>query len=295
MFPLERLDDIKNHPQDFKLLKRVPLTRDDVLSRLPVQLTAAMPGEQTRAVVFLDTETTGMLAGRDKIIELGMVRCTYSVERKIILSVDRYFDAYEDPGAPIPPEIVKLTGITDEMVKGQHFDDDLILSFFADHPLIVAHNAKFDRPFVDHRFQALWDNEWACTFKEIDWGMLGFGVLKLEFLVQSMGYFYDAHRACNDTLSLCYLMFLRPDAFKMLLESVNTTTYRVDAIDAPVSKKDLLKSKGYRWDNDNRNWYIQVNGPEAAQEQCRFLESVYREARDRLQVRSFSAKERFRA
>ena len=33
---------------------------------------------------------------------------------------------FEDPGFSIPAEIVKITGITDEMVAGQHIDDHAV-------------------------------------------------------------------------------------------------------------------------------------------------------------------------
>ncbi len=295
MFPLERIEDIKNHPNDFKLLERVPLTRDDVLERLPLKLADMVPGERLCAVVFLDTETTGMSALSDKIIELGMVRCTFSLDRKIILSVDRYYDAYEDPGRPLPEEITKLTGITDEMVRGKHFDDSTILNFFVDHPLIVAHNARFDRPFVDRRFGTIAQSAWACSQKEIDWNKIGFNGAKLEFLLQSSGYFYDAHRACNDTLALCYLMHIYPQAFAQMIESSLNVSYRIDACNSPYSAKEVLKEHSYRWDADNRVWYIQVSGRQEAIDQVQFLESVYPEAKDRVQITAYTARERYRS
>ena len=295
MFPLERIEDIKNHPNDFKLLERVPLTRDDVLERLPLKLADIVPGERLCAVVFLDTETTGMSAISDKIIELGMVRCTFSFDRKIILSVDRYYDAYEDPGCPIPPEITQLTGISDEMVRGKHFDDSTILNFFVDHPLVVAHNARFDRPFIDRRFGAIADNAWACSQREIKWSKVGFNGAKLEFLLQASGYFYDAHRACNDTLALCHLMHMYPDAFAQLIDSSLSITYRIDAYRSPFNSKDVLKEHNYRWDADKKVWYIQVNGQQDAIDQVRFLETVYPEAKQEVQITAFTAKERYRS
>lgn len=294
MFPLERFEDIKNHPNDFKLLERVPITREDVVELLPINLAERTPNERVCAIVFLDTETTGMSPITDKVIELGMVRCTFSLDRKILLSIDRIYDAYEDPKRPIPPEITKLTGITDEMVKDHRFDDDLVLNFIAGNPLVVAHNAKFDRPFFDRRFPALSGCAWACSAKEITWQDYGFGGYKLEFLVQSLGYFYDAHRACNDCLALCYLMHLQQKAFEELINRSLLTTYRIDAIKAPFGVKDQLKDHGYRWDGNDKIWYINVIGTEEAKEQVNFLQSVYPEATRSVRITSMTAKDRFR-
>lgn len=294
MFPLDRIDDIKLHPNDFKLLERVPITREDVQELLPIKLVEPIENEQTWPVVFLDTETTGMSAVNDKIIELGMVRCTCSLTRKCILSIDRIYDAYEDPKVPIPEEITSLTGITNEMVKDQHFDDDVILRFVADRPLIVAHNARFDRPFVDRRFSAWQPLPWACSQKEVDWAHFGFNGVKLEFLVQSKGYFYDAHRACNDCLALCHLMYLEPVAFGMLLDSSLRSVYRIDANGAPFELKDNLKNSGYRWDANNKVWYCQVNNQEEAQKQLSFLSKLYPTAAKKVTVLEFTAYDRYR-
>lgn len=295
MFPLDRINDIKNHPSDFKLLERVPITRDEVQELLPIKLADPIEGERLWAVVFLDTETTGTNHYNDKVIELGMVRCTFSFTRRRILSIDRIYDGYEDPKRPIPPEITKLTGISDDMVRGKKFDEETILNFVVDHPLVVAHNAKFDRPFVERRFNAWQPMPWACSQKEIDWASFDIGGQKLEFIVQSQGYFYDAHRACTDCLALCYLMHIMPKAFEMLIESSLKTTYRIEAWKCPFDRKDEVKGAGYRWDADKKVWYIQVTGPEAANSQIMFLEKIYSSAPNDAKVYQFTANERYRS
>lgn len=294
MFPLDRLEDIKNHPNDFKLLERVPITRPDVLELIPIRLTEALPNENVCPIVFLDTETTGMSPINDKIIELGMVRCTFSLDRRILLSIDRIYDEYEDPKRPIPPEITALTGITDEMVKGKRIDDDMVISFFAGNPLIVAHNAKFDRPFVDRRFQAVSDAAWGCSAYEIQWSSLGFNGYKLEFLIQSSGYFYEAHRADIDCLALTFLMHIKPEAFNQLIESSLRMAYRIDAVRCPFEKKDMVKQHGYRWDADKKVWYIQVVGEDSLSAEVSFLKTVYPEAPNVVEVVGYSATERYR-
>lgn len=296
MFPLDRIEDIKNHPSDFKLLERVPITRDDVQELLPIQLADPIDGEKVWSVVFLDTETTGISHFNDKVIELGMVRCTFSVSRRIILSIDRIYDGYEDPKRPIPSEITKLTGITDEMVRGKKFDEETILNFIADRPLIVAHNAKFDRPFVERRFNSWLPMPWACSQKEIDWSSFDIGGQKLEFIVQSQGYFYDAHRACTDCLALCYLMHIMPKAFNMLVESSLGVTYKLECNGKGFFNiKDQLKANGYRWDPDKKLWYTQVKTVEATKEQISYLAKLYPKAPDEVEVYQFTAIERYRS
>ncbi len=293
-FPLDRLEEIEQYPENFKLLERVPLTRADMIERLPIKLLDVMPNERVASVVFLDTETTGINPTSEKIIELGMVKCAMSLDRKCILSIDRIYDDFEDPKRPIPPEITKLTGITDDMVRGHSFDQNLVLSFFADSPLVVAHNAKFDRPFFDRRFTSLSNQAWACSQNEIDWKSLGFGGAKLEFLVQSSGFFYDAHRAVNDCLSLCYLLHIIPEAFEQLVLNSMLQTYRLD-VSLPKNdygKKDDLKAQKYRWDSEGKTWYIQVTSAEEAIAQVNFLKALNLKERDS-KITVFSAKDRY--
>jgi DNA polymerase III subunit epsilon len=50
---------------------------------------------------------------------------------------------------PIPAEITDLTGITDEMVLGHPIESEAVAAFAADAAIIIAHNANFDRKFVE--------------------------------------------------------------------------------------------------------------------------------------------------
>lgn len=273
-FPLERFEDIQLRPDDFRLLERIPFTKSEFLQKLPLKLQNAVDGEQTYKVVFLDTETTGLDYKKDKIIELGMVKATYSLDRRIILSIDSVYDAFEDPGMPIPKHIVDITNITDEMVAGQHFNLDEITKILSGRPLIVAHNAAFDRPFFDQRFELLNNLSWACSYS-INWDFFGSSGKKLEYLTQSRGWFYDAHRACEDCLALVWLMHIEPDAFSMICDQALSKEYIVIVQGNTFDIKDKLKYLGYRFDGNAKNWYIKVRSTEEVQKQINSISNFY--------------------
>lgn len=93
--------------------------------------------------VVLDLETTGLSSRYDKIMEFGAVR----IEKGIIVS---RVDILIDPEVKIPEKIVKITDITDAMVKGQPTIDKVlpqILDYLKD-SIIVAQNASFDYNFL---------------------------------------------------------------------------------------------------------------------------------------------------
>jgi len=94
--------------------------------------------------VGLDLETTGVDSSVDLIIEVGAIRFENGVPVEEMA-------ALVDPGCPIPTDVVHLTGITDEDVRGAPRIDEILdplLEFLADDP-IVAHHAPFDLGFLN--------------------------------------------------------------------------------------------------------------------------------------------------
>ena len=93
--------------------------------------------------VVFDIETTGFSPVKNRIIEIGAVKVSGG---KI---VDR-FSTFVDPLVPIPFEIEKLTGITDDMVMGAEQIDVVLPQFlaFCGDCILVAHNAQFDMGFI---------------------------------------------------------------------------------------------------------------------------------------------------
>ncbi len=69
------------------------------------------------------------------------------------LPTGREFQIYINPGRPVSEATVRITGITNETLRGKnpfsHPDVvDRLMEFFGDDP-IVAHNAEFDRSFLN--------------------------------------------------------------------------------------------------------------------------------------------------
>lgn len=105
-----------------------------------------------REIVF-DTETTGLNPEHpdpalcDRIVEVGCI------ELVNYLPTGREFQIYINPGRPVSEATVRITGITNETLRDkkpfEHPDVvDRLMEFFGDSP-IVAHNAEFDRGFLN--------------------------------------------------------------------------------------------------------------------------------------------------
>lgn len=93
--------------------------------------------------VVFDIETTGLSPINDKITEIGAVKIKNG---KVI---DR-FSQLINPERPIPEKIIKLTGITDNMVKNKPNIGKVLPKFydFIEGTVLVAHNASFDVGFI---------------------------------------------------------------------------------------------------------------------------------------------------
>jgi DNA polymerase-3 subunit epsilon len=100
--------------------------------------------------IILDTETTGFDPKKgDRLIEIGCV------EIEDLLPTGRTLHLFCDPERPIPPEATRVHGITDAMLRGKPKFAEIaeqILDFLGDAP-IVAHNAQFDRNFVNFELE----------------------------------------------------------------------------------------------------------------------------------------------
>ena len=245
---------------DYTVLRRLHLDRDGRFTKRKV--------DTSRIGLCLDTETTGLNHTTDKIIELGIVAFEYDPTTAEIIRITERYNGFEDPGRSLPEEITGITGITDEMVAGQAFDDDRVRSLAESASLVIAHNAAFDRKFVEDRYPVFAGMPWACTLSQIDWGRERLSPRTLEYLLHKCGGLYiNAHRALDDAegvlgLILEQLPITGGSIFKELLARSLEVTSRLCAVGAPFAQKDALKERGYRWSDGSgggsKGWWINV-------------------------------------
>lgn len=213
--------------------------------------------------VILDTETTGTDHLKDKIIELGMVSFDYCPHSGDIGDVHQTFNQLESPGFPIPAESTKIHHITDGMVEGKRINDNEVESFIETASIVIAHNSKFDRKFVEKRFPVFETKPWGCTFSQIGWATEGIGSSKLEFLAYRAGFHFDGHRASIDCHALlevlhCITTESGDAPLKIMLNQARRIEYKISALNAPFESKDILKSRAYRWNADRKVWQTYV-------------------------------------
>ena len=265
-----------------------------VLRRLVPRTTFAPSiGQSTKTGILLDVETTGLDQQKDQIIELGMVKFDYLPDGRIA-GLRNVFSSFNEPSEPIPMEVTALTGITNEMVAGQHIDEAAVSSFVDDAVIVIAHNASFDRKFVERCWPIFRNKAWGCSATEVEWRKHGFEGSRLGYLLNGAGFFHQAHRAVDDCHALLEILALElpttgTSALAVLLERARKKTMRVWAEQSPFDLKDSLKRRGYRWsdgsDGRPRSWYIDLDESKLDDEIAFLKGEIYlRDVEPRLQT-----------
>lgn len=154
--------------------------------------------------IFYDTETTGIKASKDYIIEIAAYDPL----------LNRRFEMLVNPGSPIPPEATAIHQITDEMVSsapswaiaGQKF-----IEFCEGEVVLIAHNNDaFDYHFLRTEFErhAIQMPEWKFL-DSLKWARRYRPDLPrhtLQFLREIYGIkANNAHRAFDDVYILYQL------------------------------------------------------------------------------------------
>lgn len=185
----------KTVPKDYRLIFPSPATTVSIKSvfdtdtYLPEELTG------TEYVVF-DLETTGLDVMSNGITEIGAVKIING-------KVSEQFTTLIKPDYPITDEIVRITGITEEMVKDAPKISSVIPDFmkFIDGAVIVAHNADFDVKFIK-RFAGA--EEYEVKNKVIDTVEVARATLPflrrhdLHTIAEHFGIAFHHHRALSD-------------------------------------------------------------------------------------------------
>ena len=150
--------------------------------------------------VVVDIETTGISSTQNEIIEIGAIK----VRNHEVIET---FDVLIKASAPLPPFIVELTGINDEMLEVEGICAiDAFSQFlaFVEDAIIVGHNVNFDINFLyDHILNQLGVvlcNDYIDTLR-LSRKYLQDKVYnhKLGTLTKYFGFCYDgAHRGLAD-------------------------------------------------------------------------------------------------
>jgi len=255
-----------------------------VLHRLDVTEGPTGEGDDgsTRVGVAIDVETTSTVFEEGVIFELAVRPFRFDREG-IITYIGAASSWLEDPGVPLKPETIAITGLTDDDVSGRRIDGTEPTRLLRSASLVVAHHAAFDRPHVERRLSDARGLDWACSFRQVDWRARGFDGRALGYLIQQAGYFYRPHRAATDVDALIQMLRVRGDGITPvlaeLIANAEAPSWVVYAQGAAFESKDALRARGYRWDADQRVWWTEVADDARTAEEFWLAANVYAASR----------------
>jgi DNA polymerase-3 subunit alpha (Gram-positive type) len=156
-------------------------------------------------IVCFDIETTGLKAAYEAITEIGAVVLKDG-------KITDTFQTFVNPNRPLKPDIIGLTGITDDMLKDAPQPENALrafLDFVGDRPL-AAHNADFDIGFI-----RVWCERCGIPFEPtyIDSLILAQNLLpelgryKLDNVADRLNLpAFNHHRASDDGATVGYML-----------------------------------------------------------------------------------------
>ena len=232
-------------------------------------------------IAIVDTETTGIDKLNDKIIEIAIKSIDMDKSSGKILSIKDQYESYNDPGVEIKNEITLLTGIDNSTVFKSSINWDTVDFIFEKVDLIIAHNAAFDRAFIDPHSSKSKEKVWACSVNDIDWLNRGFSSSKQELLCHWHGFYFEAHRAMNDVDALLTLLthnsYITKRPILELLENAWKPTYIIFAENFvyDIQKKDIMKANKYNWNPIKKIWFKIVSSEQIDIEKKWLTELIY--------------------
>lgn len=255
--------------------------------------------------LVIDTETTGLSVAEDRVIELAIVPFGYT-EDGLFWGVGDPFCALQDPGFPIPAAATATNNITDEDVKGKKIDWEAVAELCKEASVVIAHNAKFDRPFVEKELVLAKQTGnpnccWGCSLYMIDWKSAAmFEGAKppskaLVALLNWSGYWFPPHRAKMDSLATLFLLLLH-GKFAELVDKALAPDYTVNVLNnRNFDANQSMKERGYQFNTTDKFWFKNnIPSKQEAEEEYVWLgQNVYRQSRNNATIVCSEPRHRF--
>ena len=191
-------------------------------------------------IVCFDIETAGRRVTQEAITEIGAVRLRNG-------EIVETFQTFVDPERRLTPEIIGLTGITDDMLRGAPKLKDALTAFlaFAGNAPLAAHNAEFDISFIRagcRKCGIPFEPTYIDTLILAQNLLPGLGKYKLDIVADHLQLpQFNHHRASDDAVPVAQML----TKFFPMLEERGVT--RLQQINNEMLKLRPLGSKSNRF------------------------------------------------
>lgn len=158
----------------------------------------------------MDVETTGFSCEFDEIVEFAIRLFRYDRGTGRVLGDAAEYCGLREPDCAIRRRASAVHGLTRRDVRGCRLDCARIRALMRQADFVVAHNAEFDRRFLERALPFFRRATWLCSCREIDWRAKGFESRRLGDLAARHGIEQpNPHRAGSDAEVLLRLLGCR--------------------------------------------------------------------------------------
>jgi DNA polymerase III alpha subunit (gram-positive type) len=222
-------------------------------------------------IACVDLETTGLDSENDKIIEVGAVLWDSEMNTAVKMA------SLLIKGVSIPANIKDLTGIQQEHCDKFGIEllwalETLNVEYFYHSSYIMAHNAIFDKTFIERDFKKLNleslgpVSPWIDTRYDIPYGKESMGKGELVAIAAKHGFLNPfAHRAVFDCLTTCVLA--SKYSWDKIIERSKSPNIKVRAL-VNFDNNKKAKDAGFYWKAESKMWLKDMK-------QCDYFEDMW--------------------
>jgi len=233
-------------------------------------------GKENLYMMGVDVETTGLSCETDQIIEFAFSIWDMRTKKPVLMRSD----LIRHDGLEVPPNITDITNITTKDITSWGEYPSLVyvefLKYAQDMDFLVAHNAPFDKGFIFHHLKEFGVEEtighipWIDTVSDVPWKTDG--SRKLGYLAYDHNFINPfSHRALFD---VCTMMKLLSEYdIDEVVRRHKIPTKKVIA-NVSFQDKDLAKERGFKWDGENKQWWMNMKEDELKSELYPFKTTV---------------------
>lgn len=114
--------------------------------------------------LIVDCETTG-LEEDDEPISIGAILCEYTELRTGEILQTYYSE--QQPSRDISCEAHAIHGISEQQLRGELFNLELLSGLIDSAEIVLAHNARFDARMLCKKLPHILRKSWRCTFNQL--------------------------------------------------------------------------------------------------------------------------------
>jgi DNA polymerase III epsilon subunit-like protein len=207
-------------------------------------------------VAAIDFEATDKIPETARITEIGAV--LFEADHTWTAQGEFSQFVYDPSYPPQSEEVIRVTGITDEMLKkdGARPQEALekLLTFVGRAEYIMAYNVDYDRVLLEHESKRLGlpvisKEKWVCALRDVPYPEF-YTCRKLAHLALDHGCFFDPkglHRAVNDVKLMGQLLVEGGYTIEQMLKYRDEPTYIARAM-VSYDERELAKAERFSWE-----------------------------------------------